>query len=293
VRNLYSMFRAMFADAHADERVDRSPCRLRRGDLPASRDRDPRWRARALFDRDEVVALITDSRIPVDRRTLYAVAFLSASRSGELSALRVCDYDRAARPLRRLIIGDSYSIHLRRPKATKTGVTRLVPVHPVLQSILDEWLAHGFHEVFGCEPRANDLMFPSRPSDQGIDYRAVWADQPSLTRAELARHLGVSRAAVTQALRRAQRRVQDPSTSFRTPKSNYKSLQEDLRQLGFRRRRLHDAKRTAVSLLTEDGVRDPILTYLAWGPRNNVRDLYITLPWDVFCQEMLKLKLPL
>lgn len=60
-----------------------------------------------------------------------------------------------------------------------------------------------------------------------------------------------------------------------------------------RRRRLHDAKRTAVSLLTEDGARDPILTYIAWGPRKNVRDLYITLSWDAFCAEMLKLKLPM
>jgi hypothetical protein len=48
-----------------------------------------------------------------------------------------------------------------------------------------------------------------------------------------------------------------------------------------------------VSLLTEDGVSDPILTYIAWGPRKNVRDLYITLPWQAFCREMLKLQLPL
>lgn len=39
-------------------------------------------------------------------------------------------------------------------------------------------------------------------------------------------------------------------------------------------------------------MRDPILTYIAWGPQNNVRHLYITLPWELLCLEMMKLKLP-
>ena len=65
-------------------------------------DTEGRRGGSALFGRDEVLTLMTDSRIPVDRRAFYATAFLTASRSGELSALRVPDYDRAARPLPRL-----------------------------------------------------------------------------------------------------------------------------------------------------------------------------------------------
>jgi hypothetical protein len=118
------------------------------------------------------------------------------------------------------------------------------------------------------------------------------ASEPTLTKSELARCLGVSRSAVTKTLLRGWRRQADPSTAFRTPPNNYKKLRHDLERLGFRARRLHDAKRTVVSLLTEDGARDPILTYIAWGPRKNVRDLYVTLPWEAFCGEMLKLKLP-
>ncbi len=296
VRNLYSMLHAMFADAYADERVDSSPCRLRRGDLPGSEDKDPRWRGTAVFTREELVALITDRRIPIDRRALYAVAFLGAARSGELSALRVGDYDRTLRPLPRLTVAESYSIHLKRAKRTKTGITRMVPVHPVLQHVLDEWLGHGFKELFGREPRATDLMFPARANGQPnvgrFDYGAELAREPALTRAALARRLGVSRAAVTQGLRRVWRHEGHLEMAYRGPKTNYVRLQDDLDRLGFRRRRLHDAKRTAVSLLTEDGARDPILTYIVWGPRKNVRDLYITLPWDVFCQEILRLKLP-
>jgi integrase len=235
---------------------------------------------------------MSDSRIPFDRRAFYAAAFFSASRSGELSALRVRDYDRSVQPLARLTVGESYSVHLRKTKPTKTGVTRLVPVHPALKRVLDDWLGRGFKEAFGREPHPDDLMFPARAlSRHGFDYATALAAEPALSRAELARRLGVSRPAVTQAMRRISRRPPDVTKAFRTPQGNYKMLQNDLQRLGLRRRRLHDTKRTAVSLLTEDGVRDPILTYIAWGPRNNVRDLYITLPWEVFCREMLKLNL--
>jgi len=298
VRNLYSLLHAMFADAYADDLVDANPCRLRAGDLPRSDDHDPRWRRSAIFTRDEVVALMTDARIPIDRRTLYATAILTASRSGELSALRIGDYDPTAQPLGRLTIGESYSASLGRTKLTKTGTTRLVPVHPVLKQILDEWIAHGFSEVFGHDPRPTDLMFPSRPVGQrsvGIDYAEAQRRWPFCSRAELARRLGVSRAAVTQGLRFGGRRPRALAldVAYRPPKTSYRRLQEDLERLALRHRRLHDMKRTAVSLLTEDGARDPILTYLAWGPRKTVRDLYITLPWAVFCEEMMKLKLEL
>ena len=63
VRNIYSMLHAMFEDAYADERVESNPCRLRRGDMPVSEDRNPRWRTTAIFTRDELIALISDRRI--------------------------------------------------------------------------------------------------------------------------------------------------------------------------------------------------------------------------------------
>jgi integrase len=107
IRNLYSLLRSTFADAYGDDLIDSSPCRLRGGDLPKSDDKNPRWRVSAIFTREEVASLISDDRIPIDRRTLYATAFLTASRSGELSALRTGDYDPAMTPLARLTIGES------------------------------------------------------------------------------------------------------------------------------------------------------------------------------------------
>jgi hypothetical protein len=117
VRNIYSMVHAMFDDAYADELVESNPCRLRRGDIPVSEDKDPRWRSTAVFAREELIALISDPRIPIDRRTLYATAFFGACRSGELSALRVGDYDRSAHPL---FAADHLSVVLRQAEKTES-----------------------------------------------------------------------------------------------------------------------------------------------------------------------------
>jgi integrase len=65
-------------------------------------------------------------------------------------------------------VSESYSIHLRRTKRTKTGVTRQVPVHPVLQQILDEWLESGFRGTFGRDPGPTDLMFRTRSATRVV-----------------------------------------------------------------------------------------------------------------------------
>jgi hypothetical protein len=183
MHNTYSMLHAMFDDAYADELVENNPCRLRRGDLPVAED---------------------DPRIPIDRRMFYATAFLGACGSGELSALRVRDYDCTTRPLPRLTVCQSFSVKLKKPKSTKTRVTRLVPVHPVLERALDDWLAHGFGKIFGRPQQPNDLMFPA-PGRGGRSHGcwALLANEPTLTKTELARRLGVLRQSPTRISARA------------------------------------------------------------------------------------------
>mgnify|MGYP002361859477 FL=1 len=44
---------------------------------------------------------------------------------------------------------------------TKTGVTKLVPVHPVLREALSGWFHAGWREVFGRDPRPLDLIVPT------------------------------------------------------------------------------------------------------------------------------------
>lgn len=167
-RTLLHVYRAMttaFSDAVLDRLIPASPCtlRTRRGELPKKRDKDPKWRAEAVYTREETETLISDDRIPADRRAFYALMLLAGLRSGEASARRWRDYDTAAAPLGRLTVatqsegGDD-------ERETKTGELREVPVHPTLAAILAEWKLEGFPLLFGRAPRADDPIVPSRAS---------------------------------------------------------------------------------------------------------------------------------
>ncbi len=162
IRNVYALARTMFQDAVIDEVIIATPCVLRRGDLPPKMDADPEWRASAIFTRAEVEQLISDERIPWDRRAIYALLFLTGGRAGEVEALRWRHYDNELAPLGRMLVAGSYSIHLKREKRTKTNAVRKVPVHPVLASILASWKLEGWAKFFGRMPTADDLIVPSR-----------------------------------------------------------------------------------------------------------------------------------
>src|SRR6266852_1050859 len=103
VRHVYGVLHRMFEDAVADELIESNPCSIKRGELPAKIDKDPTWRSGAVFTREEVEQLISDERIPEDRRVFYAIAFLGGLRTGEVSALRFRAYDATIKPLGRLL----------------------------------------------------------------------------------------------------------------------------------------------------------------------------------------------
>jgi len=84
VRHVYGVLHRMFEDAVADELIESNPCAIKRGELPAKIDKDPTWRSGAVFTREEVEQLISDERIPEDRRVFYAIAFLGGLRTGEV-----------------------------------------------------------------------------------------------------------------------------------------------------------------------------------------------------------------
>ncbi len=85
VRHVYGVLHRMFEDAVADELIESNPCSIKRGELPAKIDKDPTWRSGAVFTREEVEQLISDKRIPEDRRVFYAIAFLGGLRTGAVS----------------------------------------------------------------------------------------------------------------------------------------------------------------------------------------------------------------
>ncbi|MCY1080618.1 hypothetical protein [Archangium lansingense] len=56
-------------------------------------DKAPTWRATAIFTRDELEMLISDSRVPPDRQVLYALQGIAALRHGAAAGLRWKHYD--------------------------------------------------------------------------------------------------------------------------------------------------------------------------------------------------------
>lgn len=182
VRNAYAVFQRMCRDAVIDETIRATPCVLPTGALPEKRDKDPAWRATAIFTRAEVETLISDERVPWDRRVLYALLFLTGGRIGEACGRRWEHYDRETRPLGQLVIATQYD-----DRALKTGVPRIMPVHPTLAAILAEWRGGGFAMFVRREPRASDFIVPEvlgpragQHRLQGSSLRRLHADLETL-----------------------------------------------------------------------------------------------------------------
>jgi integrase len=155
VRQCYDVLRRLCRDAVIEEVIAATPCVLPPGTLPAKRDRDPSWRATAVFSRSEVEALLSDERVPWDRRTFYALELLLGVRHGEAAGRRWRDYDSAAEPLGRIWVATQYD-----DQPLKAGTPREVPVHPTLAAILAEWRLGGFPLFFGRPPRPDDFIVP-------------------------------------------------------------------------------------------------------------------------------------
>lgn len=160
-RHVYDCMHAMFAKA-VPAYIEISPCNINPEDLPRRKDANPEWRPTALFSKDEVVLLLTDPRLKPDRRVFYALLFLTGMRFGEGSALRVRHYVPSMSPLAQLQVAFSYDSWVRQAvKETKTETPRLVPVHPWLKQILDEWLAIRWALFLGRSPGRDDILVPS------------------------------------------------------------------------------------------------------------------------------------
>jgi integrase len=168
IHHVFHTTKAMFHHAVADELLDTNPCVLTRGVLPKKADKDPGWRATAIYTREEVERLISDARIPEDRRVLYALKALAGLRHGEAADLTWRQYDTTLEPLGGLSL-----------ERTKTQVPRRVPVHPTLARVLAEWKLSGWERTYGRAPSAQDLVVPSRnftPKDKHEAPKQLRAD---------------------------------------------------------------------------------------------------------------------
>jgi integrase len=235
IHRAYGVLRALFGEAQREEIVVVNPCTLRAlaGDLPARKDADPRWRALAVFTREEVQLLLSDQRVPETRRVLYALLFFCGLRIGEAVARTWGDYDDKATPLGRLTVATQHE-----GRDLKTEKPRDVPVHPELARVLAVWRER-YRLVFGAEPTPDALII----------------------------------------LNRFQNRM--------LPNACLENLRRDLRVLGLRRRRVHDLRRTLITLARADGARPDLLRWVTHGGGGaGIMDTYMTPVWSSLCEQI-------
>jgi hypothetical protein len=123
IYNVYSVVAAMLRDAELAGLIERAPAKLDERQLGPLVDKDREWRSGAVFSRDEAEILISDERIPFDRRLYYAFELLAGMRPGEIAALRWSRYEPSSAPLGRLTV----AVALNRKgsiKGTKTNSVR-------------------------------------------------------------------------------------------------------------------------------------------------------------------------
>lgn len=145
------------------------------GVIPASHDKVPGARRGWRYATDEVAALMSDPRIPLERRTLYAVAFATGARVSEVIAVRWREWERHARPLTRLVFARGITGTPGRlvERETKTGAVKEAPVHPVLEQALAAWWSTGWASYFGRAPTPGDRLF-ARPDGEPLYANRVW-----------------------------------------------------------------------------------------------------------------------
>jgi integrase len=236
----YDTLKAMFGAAVREELILGNPCTLRSadGELPKDVDADPRWRAKAVYARGELEQLISDDRIPLKRRVLYALYGVGGMRKGEGVARSWDDYDATLEPLGRLSVHSQWD-----GRRLKTDHPRDVPVHPVLAALLAEWKL--VYERECCAKPTGEALICPNALGRPFSEKSIW-----------------------------------------------EHLQLDLERLGMRPRRVHDLRRTFISLARADGAGD-LLRWVTHGPTSSVFDAYTTPPWPALCEQVSKLRIEL
>lgn len=79
--------------------------------------------------------------------------------------------------------------------------------------------------------------------------------------------------------------------AMRTKGLTLRRLDRHLAALGWRDRRVHDLRRTGISLATEDGANETILRRGTHAPPRHVMGLYTSIEWAALCREVGKIRL--
>ena len=165
IRSIYAICSTMFADAEQRDLISRSPCAgVRKAQRPKKAKRAQVHRG--YFTAEAVERLISDERIPPDRRLLWALQCFGGFRASEAYGLRWSDYDPNRKPLGHIYLAQHWHDRDRcyaplKGKPRDPGQPRDVPIHPTLAAMLAEWRLSGWASAFGRVPSNDDLIVPS------------------------------------------------------------------------------------------------------------------------------------
>ncbi len=250
IYNIYANMKAVFRDAQMADLVDATPCVLTKYQLGENVDKNPEWRSTAIYSRDEMEQLLSDLRVPFDRRVYYALEGIGALRLGEAAGLRFRHFDAAKEPLGELLIATSYN-----KGRTKTKVPRRMPVHPTLAAMLAEWKLQGWVEMMGRAPAPNDLVVPM-PPEHAARRRSDPNAEPMRTKTYVFKRLRDDLKALGLRHRRG----------------------HDLRRTMISLARTDGARKDILELCTHT------------PKKGSTIDLYTTFPWPALCEEVAKLR---
>lgn len=139
---------------------------LEPGDAP-----QPKKNPRDYYRRHEVESLISDPRIPEDRRVLWTLLFCTGMRHDEAAGLRWRDIDWAVEPLPMITLREQAGGRPLKEDKRREGLRRVFPMHPTLRDALEAWKREGWVRNHGRRPGPEDYVCP-RPTDPR-KYRAV------------------------------------------------------------------------------------------------------------------------
>lgn len=162
VRKYHSLLRTMLRHAVASGLLEVNPAAdMPRGSLPPNKTRDGFDADAELLSVHDACRVISSTLIPYARRVFYAALLFTGAREAEVLGLRWKRWIRSCSPLSKLLITEQWSTKRRQFDSTKTDDARPVPVHAVLEELLDGWQL-AYAEAYGRAPGPDDLIFPRR-----------------------------------------------------------------------------------------------------------------------------------
>lgn len=161
VANVLGMLHTMFRDAEMLGLTHIQPVKLPKNALKRRRSRDP-----DIYQPSEALALMLNRNVEPDVRMLFTLLFYSGMRQGEAHGRRWRDLQPAT-GLKAMHVRSQYD-----GAELKTNEWRTVPIHSVLESVLEQWASFGFQAVYGRNPQPDDFIVPSRTT-LGVMTRSV------------------------------------------------------------------------------------------------------------------------